>query len=424
VLDAQDVPLGGRVVPVLAPGGSHSGSVTVTIPAGGSSGTYFIIARADADDAETEAAESNNVLTRSILLGGDLVISSFSAPGKGGAGLPLVVSDTTTNAGGAGVPATVTRFYLSGNTILDAGDTALPGGRTVPALGPGAASYGSTTLTLPATIGMGWFYIIASADADGAAVETQEGNNALARLIQIGPDLLVSSLSAPAKIAAGSTIGVTATTFNDGGGAAAPSVTTFALSTNSTLDSGDLVLTGSQVLGVLSPAASSSTVTSVTIPGGVAPGGYYLFARADAGGSVAEVSESNNTRWMYTQVGPDLIVSAASLSSGTVQAGTTVTATDTVVNQGAGLVGPTMTRYYLSGNMLVDASDILLPGGRDVPSLDTNASSPGSVVITIPANTPPGTYLLLSVADGASQVAESDEGNNARMARAIQVTAP
>lgn len=424
VLDAQDVVLGSRIVPALAAGASTSGSVTVTIPSGGASGSYFIIARADADDAEAEAAESNNVLARSILLGGDLTISSFSAPGKGGAGLSLVVSDTTVNSGAASVPATVTRFYLSSNTILDASDILLSGERLVPALGAAATSSGSTTVTLPATISAGFFYVIASADADGVAVETQEGNNTLSRLVQVGPDLIVSALSVPSKVAPGSTIGISATTANDGGGTAAPSITAFVLSTNSTLDAGDLVLAGSHPLGELLPAASSSAVTSVSIPAGVTAGSYYLFARADSAGGVIEASETNNTRWQFITVGPDLVVSAASLSSATVQAGTTVTATETVLNQGAGTAGPSITRFYLSGNSLVDVGDILLPGGRDVPEVAANSSSSGTTAITIPANTPPGTYFLLAAADGGLAVTESDEGNNARTARVIQVTTP
>ncbi len=82
----------------------------------------------------------------------------------------------------------------------------LIGTRTVPALGAGAGSAGSTTVTLPSAIGTGTFFIIAKANADDGIVETQTGNNALARAIAIGSDLWVSALTAPAKAAAGSAL--------------------------------------------------------------------------------------------------------------------------------------------------------------------------------------------------------------------------
>jgi subtilase family serine protease len=424
VLDAQDVVLGARAVPALAAGTSHSGSATVTIPAGSPLGTYYIIARADGDEAVAEAAESNNTLTRTILLGGDLIISSYSVPAKGGAGLPLVVSDTTLNAGATGVPASTTRFYLSANAILDAGDTPLQGSRAVPALAPGAASSGSTTLTIPPSVGVGWIYVIATADADDAAAETQESNNSLARLVTFGPDLTITALTPPTRAAAGSTISVSETTTNLGGGTAAAATTTFALSADTTLTAGDIVLGGSHAMAALPPGTSSAAVTSLTIPAGVAPGVYYLFANADASGAVVETLESNNTRWHIVGIGPDMVVSMASASSGAVQIGSTVTVTETAANQGAAPAAPSTMHFYLSQNMLVDGSDVLLPASRAVPALAGGAASSGTTVITIPPGTPLGTHLLLAVADGASEVAESYENNNARFVRAIQVTAP
>jgi len=68
-LDAGDIPLGVRPVPALAPGGADKGSVNLLIPSGTPSGTYFLIARADADSAVTEANEGNNTNADSIVVG-------------------------------------------------------------------------------------------------------------------------------------------------------------------------------------------------------------------------------------------------------------------------------------------------------------------------------------------------------------------
>jgi trimeric autotransporter adhesin len=44
--------------------------------------------------------------------------------------------------------------------------------------------------------------------------------------------------------------------------------------------------------------------TTVTIPAGTIPGGYYVVVRADADGAVAESLETNNTIARAIQVGP------------------------------------------------------------------------------------------------------------------------
>ena len=51
---------GSRGIPVLAAGGSHSGTVTVTIPAATPPSTYFLLACADGPNTVVETDETNN----------------------------------------------------------------------------------------------------------------------------------------------------------------------------------------------------------------------------------------------------------------------------------------------------------------------------------------------------------------------------
>ena len=51
---------GSRAVPALAAGASHSGTVTVTIPAATPPNTYFLLACADAPNTVVETNETNN----------------------------------------------------------------------------------------------------------------------------------------------------------------------------------------------------------------------------------------------------------------------------------------------------------------------------------------------------------------------------
>jgi subtilase family serine protease len=210
------------------------------------------------------------------------------------------VSDTTKNQGGGAAGASTTRFYLSTNTLLDAGDVFLSD-RSVPALAAGASHSAGTAVTIPPGTTGGGYYIIAQADTENAVAETQEGNNLKFVYVQIGPDLIVTALTAPTSAAAGATITVSDTTRNQGGGGADASTTRFYLSTNTLLDASDVPL-GDRAVPALAAGATHSASTSITIPAGTLAGSYYLIAKADADNTVAETQEANNLRFAFISI--------------------------------------------------------------------------------------------------------------------------
>ena len=169
----------------LAGGASSTGSTSLTIPAGTPAGTYYIIAKADADGAVAETQEGNNTFARSVQIGPDLAISALTVPATAGPGAGVVVTDTTRNQGADTAGPSTTRFYFSTNVVLDVADPPLDGNRPVPALAAGASSTGSTSLAIPAGTPAGTYYIIAKADADGLVPEGQESNNTVWRAIKI-----------------------------------------------------------------------------------------------------------------------------------------------------------------------------------------------------------------------------------------------
>jgi subtilase family serine protease len=71
-------------------------------------------------------------------------------------------------------------------------------------------------------------------------------------------------------------------------------LTEFYISTNSVLDASD-VLIGSRSVPALAAGESSSGTAAVPIPLGTSAGTWYIIAKADAGGAVAETWETNNT---------------------------------------------------------------------------------------------------------------------------------
>jgi len=294
-LDATDTPLLSHDVGSVAPAGGSSGQASLIVPSGVATGTYYVIAEADSSKVVPEASEINNTAARAVRIGGDLVISAFSTQAALGAGATFVASDTTKNTGGSPVGASVTSFYLSSDLMLSATDT-LVGSRPVNPLAPGEVSVLSTTLTVPAGTPVGSYFLFAKADAGNSVAETQETNNSSGRGVGVGPDLSVSIASATTPVRAGSPTLITDSVTNTGGGDAGPSIVRYYLSTNSTFEAGDVSLEAARSILSLAAGTSSNGSTSATIPAGTTPGSYYVIARVDSDQSVAESSETNNTR--------------------------------------------------------------------------------------------------------------------------------
>ena len=287
----------------------------------------------------------------------------------------MTLSVTIKNQGpGTSVPTT-TRFYLSTNWTLGPSAIVLDGAQAVPSLAPGATSAASVTVNVPSGLAAAVYYLFAKADADNVESESSESNNTLLRLVWIGPDLVITSLTGPSSAAAGGTIVVTDTVKNQGGGAAAASTTRFYLSADAAFDAGDVPLAGARSVPGLAPGATSVGSTSLLIPSTSLTGSYYLIAKADGDNTAPETQESNNTTVKSLQIGGDLVVSAVSVPSN-VGAGSTIVVTDTTTNQGGGTVAASITRFYLSHNAVLDASATLLAGGRAVPDLAAGTGAP------------------------------------------------
>jgi subtilase family serine protease len=363
-----------------------------------------------------------------------LATAVTSPPGALPPGASFAVTDTVLNQGGLATGASTTRYYLSADTLRDAADRRLTGNRGVPGLASGVSSTGTVTVTAPATVPLGVYFLLACADDLTAVNESNETNNCIASstTVQVTrPDLVATAVSDPPLTASpGSAFPVTDSVTNQGVLAAGTSTTRYYLSSDTVLDASDRRLTGTRAAAALAPNETSTGTLTVTIPTSTALGVYYLLACADDTTAVTETNELNNCLASATtvQIGrPDLVVSSMSEPPSLAAPGNAFPVSDATFNQGALATGaPTTTRYYLSLNGSRSAGDRLLTGTRAVPALAAGATSVGTVTVTIPGSTPLATYFLLACADDAApRVTESDETNNcAASTTTIQLSRP
>jgi hypothetical protein len=269
----------------------------ITIPSSTPPGNYYLgVIYDNATDGNTANNDTDGWDAVPITVTKpDLDITALSAPSSAQPGDSISVSNTVQNIGNATAGAFRVGLYLSTDTACTTGDTFL-GSRSLTGLGAGVSSAANTSVTIPAGTGLGTRYVCAIADDLGQVAETSETNNTAFTTISIvRPDLTVSALSAPAKVAPGGALTANATVANGGTATAGASRLGFYLSTDATCTTGDTFL-GSRAVPALAAGGSSAGGSGLTVPAATALGSYYLCAIADDLGAVTESSEANNTR--------------------------------------------------------------------------------------------------------------------------------
>jgi hypothetical protein len=419
----DDLSIGSRKVAALDPAGESVVTLALTIPMSAPLGSYYVIACTDTADTVGESEEANNCTASDTpvdVTRPDLVITSVATASPSVApGGSFIVSDTARNQGGIVSTSTTTRFYLSIDHFKSADDRLLSGTRSVPGLAPGASSSKSgTKLTVPSTVPLGHYQLIACADDTAKNTEISEANNctAAASRVQVGrPDLIVGHVpTVPSEIAPGKTFSTSAATTNQGTASAAPSTVRFYFSTDETKDGSDTLLAGSISVKSLTGGQTATSSKTLSVPAVTPDGSYRLLACADDTLTVSELDETNNCRASAAVVvvkRADLTQTTLSNPPATLLAGANFSVTDTVINIGSIASGSTTTRYYLSQDPVKSADDVLLIGGRSVSSLGPGGVSTGTRVVAVPA-VPAGTYHVIACADAAANAVESREDNN------------
>lgn len=195
----------------------------------------------------------------------------------------------------------VVSLFLSDNPTLDGTDTQL-GTQTKPlTLKQGKGKSLPFKFSYPATVGNGSYFLIASADANNAILESNEGDNvavseASVNLAQPFIDLRATVDRPTGALTPGGAGLVTVNVINDGNVQLTRPVTiSLAASTDATADPADAVITSFTKRLSLKPGATKATPIRFNFPAGLTAGTYFVTATIDPLGEIPETSKSNNT---------------------------------------------------------------------------------------------------------------------------------
>ncbi|TCC01790.1 CARDB domain-containing protein [Kribbella soli] len=209
----------------------------------------------------------------------DLVVTNVDwSPANPSESTPITLSATVKNNGSAAAPASSLNFLLGGSVA---------GTASVQALAVGA----SATVTANAgTHAQGNYTVAAVADPTNVVVEQSDTNNTLQAATQLtiaqapGPDLQVTGITTnPANPAPGTQVSFTVAVNNRGTSASTASTTKLVVGTTTLNGS-----TASIAAGATANVAISGTWTATN-------GGATVTATTDAGNTVDETNETNNT---------------------------------------------------------------------------------------------------------------------------------
>ena len=347
----------------------------------------------------------------------DVVVTALTNPPS--TALPgdsFAVSATIKNRGAAEAPASTTTFSLlspDGTTTKD-----LKGVQIVPALPAGATSAPGATVAIAPGTPPGIYFLQACADGPAEFLEAEESNNCRRTAEKVTvlalPDLVVTAITDPPVAAPpGQSFKVTNTVKNAGMVPSAAATTKYSLVSTSGAAQTDL--DGAQSVPALNPGQTFTDEETVTVRGTTPLGEYRLQACADAGKAVSEDDEVDNcllsaaTILIATQA--DLRLTTVTLANAQVAVtpGGTFGVGAVVQNSGVGDAGASTITFVLVNTAGVAKS---LNGTQEVPVLAGGTSISTQTTVTVPSDTPFGTYTARACIDAAGTVPEASDANN------------
>ena len=448
VFDAtQDLLLGTRTVTLHGAFESEIEDIEFRVPATLIPGTYKLIAVIDQNSSIAETDESNNVseavsveFVRSSgasmpATGSDLIVS-ITSPSQAGVlvrGRQARASILVSNLGSvdSSIPCEV-RLVLSTDTVFDESDLVLRS-RSISSIDAGESELEDIEFTVPASLDVSNFWLIARVDSTGRISESSETNNnsgavAVTLVAAAGLPTGLSDLSVGLKLEpgddnfrSGNSESVFVNVSNSGGKGRASTVRLYA-SSDDTADPAEDRLLRELRVGALNAGQTLSRRLDFVMPTDFSAGSYRLYAVVDDGSSSNEANESNNKsslRGASVDVGSfDLAGEVSRLSFGTsLVAGmrNRGSANITYRNEGADRFASGVKSTLQAFLRPVAGGDDIAVSREKIESLSSGDLSRGktaSLAIDVPTGTPAGAYRLVFKIDSRSEISEIDESNN------------
>ncbi len=222
----------------------------------------------------------------------------------------------------------------------------------------------------------------------------------------------VSAKLSAAKADAGSKVTLTLVMSNAGYSDAGAFSVAVMLSSDTTPDKADIVITTVKVDAGLGAQKSTTLTLDIVVPAGASTAAYNIVALVDSTDAYVEDSSDNVASAVIDVVAkPDLVIANWTTDKDFYGSATNIAFAATVKNQGGATTGVTsVLRVVFSADANLDDSDAII-GQLQTGTLAAGASANQTATLKLPTATP-GTYTLFVVADAAAGVAEADEGNN------------
>jgi len=429
----------------LAVGESYSVSHILTLPSNIAQGTYYLFAQVDAQNEVFEYTYEENNLIRFVqpitVVQPDLQILSLNVADTLHAGAETGVSFLLANTGdGAVVNCNVKDgFYLS-QSPDGSNATQLPQFTSDTWLNAHDSTLKYQNVMLPSDLQDGTYYLFVRTNIDNALNEANVGNNrSPIRQVyvnhQLLPDLVITSVTVPDTLSAGSAATFSATIFNQGEQTASLNNLSFQLSSAATPH--DIKSTTESVsAGTPSLAVGDSTSVMMTIrisPAVNNPASFTLTVNPNH--TITESTYSNNVYAFNHDVQPypfDLAVADLSSPNHTLS-GENISVTWTVDNQGtvpvlslplymqvhlhvlsshgSTLSHPWFDRIYLSSDSVFDNMDVKIGTYTRNQTLLAGDSYTASVICQIPVAAD-GKYYVLVVSDADTATFDYNRANN------------
>lgn len=411
---------------------SYVGSGLVTVPDGVSGDGYFFV-RADwkqevfeheFEDNNLEGFQTPTPITLAPYP--DLQISDLTiSPLNTTAGQQVVARYEVVNMGNAGTDAWSDSVFISSSQSWDR-ELASPVGVTfhnTPLDELESRSHTATVTIPPDASGNYYLYIVANASESVFEYPNVDGNVTGAGIINVEsyPSVMLTAEAnhMAGAVASGETISLNYVVSNTGQGTTLTSEWTDAayLSADENLDIDlDILVNRFNHIGPVAGGGSYTVSRDVQIPNGL-EGSYYLIVKPDIDDQVVEALsvQPSVSELPVTLPSPvDLRVTEINIPV-SLQASQPATVTWRVENEGSGATGTDrwFDTVYLSDDLGVGSSDVVLGYLEHDGSLDAGAGYDGSLDVTIPSYSS-GSYYILVDTDSRDDVYEHvGESNNA-----------